>query len=270
MKLKNKIYNHLKNSITSYRPEIAIILGSGLGYLVEKLNDPIIIPTSTIPGYPVSTVPGHAGNIVLGQLGTKKVLFFQGRVHAYEGYSLQDVTTPVQIVDAFNIPYLIVTNSAGGLNPQFSPGDLMIITDHINLMFKNPLIGPIEKDEIRFPDMSSPYDTELISLAKQTALDLKISIQSGVYIGVTGPNYETRSEVRYLRAIGGDAVGMSTVPEVIVAAQKNIRTLGISCISNLAAGLSSKPLTHEEVKETAESIKETFGTLVTEIIQRIN
>lgn len=270
MNLSADIQQFLAPYFREFQPKVALVLGSGLGYLVEEVQNPTVIPTSTIPGYPVSTVSGHAGNLVLGMLEGENVLFFQGRIHYYEGYSLTEVVTPVLVAHFAGCRRLILTNSAGGLNPHFSPGDLMLITDHINLMFANPLIGPVAPDEIRFPDMSEPYDSDWIKEAEKIALELHIPIRKGTYVGVTGPNYETRSEVKFLQKIGGDAVGMSTVPENIVAVQKGMKVLGISCISNLAAGLSSAPLSHEEVKQTAENMKEIFGALIKAIIGRIH
>ncbi|GAB4167919.1 MAG: purine-nucleoside phosphorylase [Calditrichia bacterium] len=269
MKLRTDIYNYITNQFSSEKFDCGIILGSGLGYLADDASEKKMISTETIPGYPKSTVTGHAGRIVSGQLNGKKVLFFQGRIHYYEGYSIKEVVIPILISHALGIRKMIITNSAGGLNPNYKPGDLMLIEDHINLMFNNPLIGPVEEGLVRFPDMSSPYNAEWRDMAKNTATRLGIFLHEGTYVGMTGPNYETPHEVKYLRFIGGDAVGMSTVPEVIAARQLNMDVLGISCISNLAAGLSEKPLSHDEVKETADSIKNTFGTLVSSIISEV-
>jgi purine-nucleoside phosphorylase len=262
------LYETVKKKIGNIQPVFGLILGSGLGYLVDEVEDPLVIPTSNLAGYPQSTVEGHQGNLVIGKLHQVPVLIFQGRIHYYEGYSIQEVTTPISIVHHLGIQKLIVTNSAGGLNPVFQPGDLMLITDHINLMFQNPLIGPVPKDEIRFPDMSQPYDPVFMEIAKEVAEEKGILLHAGVYVGVTGPTYETKSEVRFLRKIGADAAGMSTVPEVIAAVQKGIRVLGVSCISNLATGMSPAPLSHEEVKATANKIKYTFGSLIKGIIEK--
>lgn len=259
----------IQHKLNNFKPEIALILGSGLGYLADEVKDPVIIPTTSLPDYPHSTVEGHEGNFIFGYLENIPVMIIQGRIHFYEGYSIRQVTLPVRIAKSLGIETLILTNSAGGLNPIFKPGDLMLITDHINLMFQNPLIGPVQENEVRFPDMSSPYDLSLARLAASVARENGILLHEGVYVGMTGPTYETRSEVKFLRKIGGDAVGMSTVPETIKAVQLGMKVLGISCISNLATGLSATPLSHDEVKETAMKIRYTFGTLIKSIIRTI-
>ncbi len=262
--------DYIKNRTTE-RPGIGIILGSGLGPFAEELQHKTIIPTADIPHYPPSTVEGHAGKLVFGKVEGVKVLALQGRIHAYEGYSLKQVTFPVQLMANLGVQHLIVTNAAGGLNPNFRPGDLMIIVDHINLMFDNPLIGPNDPElGPRFPDMSEPYNRRLIELAEKTALDLGIKVQKGVLIASKGPSYETAAEVRMFQRLGGDAATMSTVPEVIVAVYRGLKVLGISCITNLATGLSATKLSHEEVTEVAELVKGKFSSLVKEIILRMN
>ncbi|MED1204940.1 purine-nucleoside phosphorylase [Heyndrickxia acidicola] len=259
----------LKNKYTG-RPNIGLILGSGLGVLADEIKNPVRIPYKEIPGFPVSTVEGHAGQLVFGRLGDKEVVAMQGRFHYYEGYHFDQVTFPVRVMKELGIEVLIVTNAAGGVNEQFQAGDLMIISDHINNMGTNPLIGPNDsRMGARFPDMSEAYDKELRQLAKEVAENLQIKVQNGVYAGNTGPSYETPAEVRMLRVLGADAVGMSTVPEVIVARHSSIKVLGISCISNMAAGILDQPLTHQEVMETTEKVRENFLTYVKELVNSI-
>jgi purine-nucleoside phosphorylase len=248
-------------------PEIALVLGSGLGVLADEITNATVIPYQEIPYFPESTVSGHKGQLVIGMLEGKKVLAMQGRFHFYEGYSMQQVTFPMRVMKALGINALIVTNAAGGINQSFEPGDLMIITDHINNMGTSPLIGPNdEKLGARFPDMSESYDKEYIQYALKCAEEIGIHVQTGVYVGNTGPAYETPAEVRMLRTLGGDAVGMSTVPEVIVANHANMRVLGISCISNMAAGILNQPLTHDEVIETTNKVKQYFLQFVKKIV----
>lgn len=255
----------------SFQPEIGLILGSGLGVLADEIENPIKIPYNEIPGFPVSTVEGHAGQLVIGTLQGKRVITMQGRFHYYEGYSLEKVTFPVRVMKELGVKSLIVTNAAGGVNESFKPGDLMIITDHINNFGDNPLIGPNDPNQgVRFPDMSTAYNKTYTKLAQSVAEKLQIPIKEGVYVGNTGPSYETPAEIRMLRTLGGDAVGMSTVPEVIVARHSNIEVLGISCISNMAAGILDQPLTHDEVIETTEMVRANFLTFVKEIVKEIS
>jgi purine-nucleoside phosphorylase len=215
-------------------------------------------------------VEGHAGQLVVGTLGGKTVAAMQGRFHYYEGYSMQEVTFPVRVMKAMGMTHILVTNAAGGVNESFTPGDLMIITDHINYMGAHPLIGPNHKEfGPRFPDMSSAYTKELVQLAERVASEQNIAVQKGVYVGFTGPTYETPAEVRMARILGGDAVGMSTVPEVIVAAHGGMKVLGISCITNMAAGILDQPLAHDEVIETTEKVKSTFLALVKTIVSEM-
>jgi purine-nucleoside phosphorylase len=252
------------------KPEIGLILGSGLGVLADEIENAVKIPYNEIPEFPVSTVEGHAGQLVFGTLQGKTVVAMQGRFHYYEGYSMDKVTFPVRIMKTLGVTTLIVTNAAGGVNETFQPGDLMIITDHINNMGTNPLIGPNDDDfGVRFPDMSEAYCKNLRQLAKEVAAKLNIPIKEGVYVANTGPSYETPAEIRMIRKLGGDAVGMSTVPEVIVARHANIKVLGISCISNMAAGILDQPLTHDEVIETTEKVKSNFLALVKEIVKEM-
>lgn len=254
----------------SKTPRIGLILGSGLGVLAEDIENPVKIPYEEIPDFPVSTVEGHAGQLVFGLLSGKEVVAMQGRFHYYEGYHFDQVTFPVRVMKELGVEVLIVTNAAGGVNENFLPGDLMIISDHINNMGNNPLIGANDaRLGARFPDMSEAYNRELRSLARNVAEKLNIKIQEGVYVGNTGPTYETPAEVHMIRAFGGDAVGMSTVPEVIVARHAGVKVLGISCISNMASGILDQPLTHDEVIETTEKVRADFLKYVNEIVNAI-
>lgn len=251
-------------------PTVGLILGSGLGVLAEEIEQPVKIPYNQIPGFPVSTVEGHKGQLVYGKLNGVSVIAMQGRFHFYEGYTLDKVTFPVRIMKEIGVKNLIVTNAAGGINKALEPGDLMLITDHINNIGANPLIGPNDSSfGVRFPDMSKAYNEELLNLAKEAGEKLHIPLKQGVYISNSGPAYETPAEVRMLSKLGADAVGMSTVPEVIVARHCGINILGISCISNMAAGILDQPLSHEEVIETTDHVRERFLTFVIEIVTRI-
>ncbi|MDT2045585.1 purine-nucleoside phosphorylase [Priestia aryabhattai] len=255
---------------TTIQPTIGLILGSGLGVLADEIQDAVKIPYNDIPEFPVSTVEGHAGQLVIGTIHDVPVIAMQGRFHFYEGYSLEKVTFPVRVMKELGIETIIVTNAAGGINESYNPGDLMLISDHINNFGTNPLIGPNDSElGVRFPDMSTAYCPKLRALAKDVASELNITVQEGVYVGNTGPTYETPAEVRMLRVVGGDAVGMSTVPEVIVARHASLRVLGISCISNMAAGILDQPLHHDEVIETTEKVKKQFLALVKEIVKQI-
>lgn len=252
------------------KPLVGIILGSGLGMLADQLEDSIVLPYSEIPHFPVSTVEGHAGQLIIGNLKGVTVVAMKGRFHYYEGYDMSKVTYPVRVMQMLGIERLIVTNAAGGVNVNFEPGDLMVINDHINLMGSNPLIGANIPDlGPRFPDMSEAYSRQLRKIAFQIAARHKLVLQEGVYAAVSGPSYETPAEIKYLRVIGADAVGMSTAPEVIVANHCGIEVLGISCITNMAAGVLDKKLSHDEVMETANKAKQKFILLVQEIIQAI-
>lgn len=258
------------NEKLSQAPEIGLILGSGLGVLADEVENAVSIPYEMIPHFPVSTVEGHAGELVIGTLSGKTVAAMKGRFHYYEGYTFEQVTFPVRVMKALGIETVIVTNAAGGVNESFEPGDLMLISDHLNLMGGNPLIG--KNDErlgVRFPDMSTAYSRELRKLAKEAAARAGITVKEGVYAGNTGPVYETPAEVRMARVLGADAVGMSTVPEVIVARHSSMNVLGISCISNMAAGILDQPLAHEEVIETTEKVRADFLAYVKEIVQSL-
>lgn len=254
----------------SMKPEVGLILGSGLGDLADQIENKISISYSEIPHFPESTVEGHAGQLVVGTLSGKKVIAMQGRFHFYEGYSQKEVVFPVYVMKALGIHTLIATNAAGGMNASFRAGDLMIITDHLNMTGSNPLIGPNDiKLGARFPDMSRAYTPELITLAKQVAQKQGIQVQQGVYAGVSGPTYMTPAELIMLRKLGGDAVGMSTVPEVIAARHAGLNVLGISCITDMAIGEELEPLTHEQVVEVANRTKPIFMNLVQGILKEV-
>lgn len=255
---------------TDIQPEIGLILGSGLGVLGDELEDAVTIPYEDIPHFPVSTVEGHAGELLIGKLQGCNVMLMRGRFHMYEGYEPERTALPVRVMKALGVGKLLVTNAAGGINLDFAAGNLMLIADHINLTGKNPLIGPNDNAlGVRFPDMSEAYSKRLRSIAKETAKDLGFELKEGVYVGLLGPNYETPAEIRMLRTLGADAVGMSTVSEVIVARHSGIEVLGISCISNAAAGILDQPLSHEEVMETTERVKEQFLSLVLTVLPKM-
>lgn len=272
MELIDKI-QHAKAFIEEkidFQPKVGMILGSGLGELAEEIDEPVRIKYEEIPFFPVSTVKGHKGQLVIGNFQGKKVIAMQGRFHYYEGYSMEEVTFPVRVMKALGVEKIVVTNAAGGVNKSFTPGDLMIITDHINYGFDNPLIGR-NHEELgpRFPDMSNAYDKDLIKKAKDVGNKLNINLKEGTYMLFTGPTYETPAEIKMADYLGADAVGMSTVPEVIVAVHTGLKVLGISCITNMAAGMLDQPLSHSEVIETSQRVKNKFIMLVKEIIKVI-
>ncbi|SKA82141.1 purine-nucleoside phosphorylase [Caloramator quimbayensis] len=247
--------------------DAAVILGSGLSSLVEEMSNTTSIKYTDIPHFPQSTVAGHAGEFVIGNIGSKYIIAMNGRFHFYEGYDLKQVTFPIRVMRALGVEKLIVTNACGGMNENFEAGDLMIITDHINMIGTNPLIGK-NFDELgpRFPDMSQPYNKELIKLTKDVAKKLNINVREGVYVAVSGPMYETPAELRMLRLLGADAVGMSTVPEVIVANHGGMKVLGVSVITDMAIADNLEPLDHSRVVETANRAKTKFVSLIKETI----
>lgn len=252
-------------------PEIGLILGSGLGTLAEEMEESIHIPYSEIPGFPLSTAPGHAGKVVVGRLNGVCVIAFSGRFHMYEGYEANEVVFPVRVMEMMGVRNMIVTNAAGGINSDFSQGALVVIKDHINLSGRNPLVGPNdERFGTRFPDMNDAYTPEFREIARKAADGLGLQTFEGVYAGVLGPCFETPAEIRYLKAIGADMVGMSTIPEVIAARHGGMKILGISCITNLAAGLSPERPTHQEVLDTAARVHGQFRSLVLEVIKEIS
>ncbi len=247
-------------------PETAIILGTGLGKIVDHLEVDCAIDYKEIPHFPVSTVEGHAGKLISGKLGEARVLVMQGRFHFYEGYTMQEVIFPIRVMKLLGVKTLVVSNAAGGMNPDFQIGDIMVINDHINLM-PNPLIGKHDPEfGARFPDMSQTYDSTLLQKAQDTARDLEINIHEGCYVGVTGPTLETPKEYEYLRIIGGDAVGMSTVPEVIAAHQMGIRVFAVSVITDLGVPGKIQKLTHEDVIKAAEKTAPQLTSLILEMI----
>ncbi|OPH60847.1 purine-nucleoside phosphorylase [Paenibacillus ferrarius] len=255
---------------TNIKPQIGLILGSGLGVLADLIEQPIVVDYARIPHFPVSTVEGHAGELVVGTIQGKQVVMMKGRFHAYEGYGAETVSFPVRVMKELGIEILIVTNAAGGINETYQVGDLMVISDHLNLTFRNPLIGPNDNAlGARFPDMSEAYSKRLRKLAHEVAASQDFKLQEGVYVGLLGPNYETPAEIRMFRTLGGDSVGMSTVPEVIVARHAGIEVLGFSCISNMASGILDQPLSHAEVMETTEKVKPKFLKLVLGIIEAL-
>lgn len=249
-------------------PDVGLILGSGLGDYADSFPNPVIIPYAEIPHFPTSTVVGHKGQLVCQQFDRVTVIAMQGRFHYYEGYSMEQVTFPVRVMATLGIRHLILTNAAGGVNLDFCGGDLMLITDHINLMGMNPLRGPHEKSYgERFPDMTTLYHPEDSRVFERVAQQLNIPLKKGVYVAFSGPSYETPAEVRMARIIGGDAVGMSTAPEAIVAHQMGIRVSGVSCITNMAAGIGQGGLNHQEVMATAERVKAQFIALIDGVLR---
>ena len=271
--LKAKITESVEfiNQKSKIKPEIAIILGTGLGGLAEDIKEEEIIPYSEIPNFPVSTVQSHSGNLVLGKLGNKEVVAMQGRFHYYEGYNLKEVTFSVRVMKKLGADTIIISNAAGGMNRFFRRGDLMLITDHINLFGDNPLIGPNDEElGPRFPDMSEAYNQKLIELTKKVALKEKIRLQEGVYAGLTGPTLETPAEYRFLISIGADAVGMSTVPEVIVANHMGMKVLGISCITDLAIDGVIVKTSVEEILKAASDAEPIMTKLIKKVIEKID
>lgn len=256
---------------TTVEPRIAIVLGSGLGGFAEDFEDAVGIPYEDIPGFVRSTAQGHAGRLVIGTIDSIPVLAMQGRVHYYEGYSLEEVTFPIRTFGLLGIKTLVLTNAAGGINVELTQGALMVISDHVNLMGVNPLRGPNEdRFGPRFPDMTSVYAPELQELVVDEARAIGVEVRRGIYGGLSGPSYETPAEIHLLRNLGADAVGMSTVPEAIVARHMGLEVLGISCITNMAAGISDEPINHEEVMATGDRVRATFTELLRRVINAIN
>jgi len=255
----------------SVEPRIAIVLGSGLGGFADDFEEPVGIPYEEIPGFVRSTAQGHAGRLVIGKVDSVPVLAMQGRVHYYEGYSLEEVTFAVRTFGLLGVKTLVLTNAAGGINVQLTQGALMVISDHVNLMGVNPLRGPNDdRFGPRFPDMSAVYSPELQELVVDEAKAIGVEVRRGIYGALSGPSYETPAEIHLLRNLGADAVGMSTVPEAIVARHMGVEVLGISCITNMAAGISDEPINHEEVMATGDRVRETFAELLRRVIGAIN
>ena len=258
------------HSGTRSEPSVAIVLGSGLGAFADELTEAAAIGYDQIPGFAQATVEGHAGRLVIGKAGQVAVAAMQGRFHFYEGYSLEEVTFPVRVLKLLGVKTLMLTNAAGSLNTELTPGSLMVISDHINLMGVNPLIGPNEdRFGARFPDLSVAYDPDLQSLVIDEAKTMGLSLRRGVYASLTGPSYETPAEIHMVRTLGADAVGMSTVPEAIVARHMDMRVIGISCITNLAAGVSSRPIDHSQVMEIGERVRGQFTELLRRVIAKL-
>ena len=255
----------------SVEPRIAVVLGSGLGGFADDFQEAVAISYEDIPGFVRSTAAGHAGRLVVGKVDSVPVLAMQGRVHYYEGYSLEEVTFPVRTFGLLGIKTLILTNAAGGINVQLTQGALMVLSDHLNLMGVNPLRGPNdERFGPRFPDMSAVYSADLQELVVEEAKAINVEVRRGIYCALSGPSYETPGEIHLLRNLGADAVGMSTVPEAIVARHMGLEVLGISCITNMAAGISDEPINHEEVMATGDAVRETFTELLQRVIAAIN
>jgi purine-nucleoside phosphorylase len=252
----------------SLEPKVGIILGSGLGGLSKSIADAVRIPFGEIPGFPEVTVAGHEGAVIVGSLGGREIVALSGRFHVYEGHPAALAAFPVRVFHALGAHDLFVSNAAGGISPKLAVGDLMMISDHLNLMGTNPLVGEASEGEPRFPDMTDAYNPGLRWLLRTTAESLRIKLREGVYAGLLGPSYETPSEVKMLRLLGADAVGMSTVPEVIVARALGMRVAGVSCITNAAAGVTGSALSHAEVLETTSRVSAAFESLVTEFLAR--
>lgn len=253
------------------RPQLGLVLGSGLGAFVKEIKTDIKIPYDEIPHFAGTSIEGHQGVLHLGTVSGMPIAVLQGRVHYYEGYSMEEVVFPTRVLSMLGINTLMLTNAAGGINPQMNPGDFMILSDHINLMGANPLMGPNLKNlGPRFPDMTEAYDRELVEKMRQVMSEQKMRHHVGIYCGVSGPTYETPAEVRYLRVIGGDAVGMSTVPEAIAANHLGLRVGAISCITNMASGLTKHKLSHDEVTETARAVESQFCTFLVDLIGRLS
>lgn len=261
------ICSQLRQAV-SYVPHTAVVLGSGLGAFADSIEKDCEIDYSDIDGFPVSTVSGHKGKLIFGTVGDKKIVAMQGRFHLYEGYGTDDVTLPIRVFQLMGIKNLIITNAAGAINTSFVPGDLMLITDHISLFCPSPLSG-VNDDRLgtRFPSMCDAYDRQLVAAANTAAAQIGISLRQGVYCYCKGPMYETPAEIRALRLMGCDAAGMSTVPEVIAAVHGGLRVLGISCLTNMAAGILDKPLSHSEVIETGKSVEKKFTELLNAVLR---
>jgi purine-nucleoside phosphorylase len=255
---------------SSVQPEVAIILGTGLGGLADEIQEATSIPYQEIPGFPLSTVESHAGRLLLGRLGRRPVVAMQGRFHRYEGYDLAEVTFPVRVLQALGARTLVVSNACGGMNPLWSPGDLVLLSDHINLLGDNPLVGPNDdRLGLRFPDMSDPYDKDLRGYARAAAKELGITLREGVYVAVPGPSLETRAEYRMLRTLGADVVGMSTVPEVIVAAHAGMRALGISIITDQCLPDALEPADLGKIIATATKAEPSLTRLIRAVVERL-
>ena len=257
-------------SQVSHRPTIGLVLGSGLGDFADTLEDAVRIPYASIPNFPLPTVPGHSGALVFGKKCGQNVVVLQGRIHYYEGLPQQEITLPIRVLAALGVKTLVLTNACGGVNLSFKPGDLMLISDHINFSGQNPLMGPnLDAFGPRFPDMSDLYTASLRAAIKEKAAENGISLQEGVYAMYSGPNYETPAEIRMFRILGADTVGMSTVPEALVAGHCGMQVVGVSCVTNMAAGVLPQKLSHAEVMETADRVREVFSRLIDLILETV-
>lgn len=256
-------------AIAPRKPRVAVVLGSGLGFLGEEVQDAVRVPYARIPGFPQPTVAGHAGELIAGSVEGVPIVAQSGRFHLYEGHDPWTAALPVRVFATLGVRTVVVTNAAGGIRRTFRPGTLMLIADHLNLMFRNPLVGPVEPGDERFPDMSDPYDRELRALARRVAAERGIALEEGVYCGLLGPSYETKAEIEMLKRFGADAVGMSTVPEVVAARARGLRVVGVSTITNVAAGLGTQALAHQEVLDTAELVKHQLADLVRGIVAQL-
>jgi purine-nucleoside phosphorylase len=265
----NAAHEAVRAAIAPHTPSVAVVLGSGLGFLGDQVDDAVRVPYKAIPGFPQPGVVGHAGELIAGKLEGVPVLMQSGRFHTYEGHGPETVALPIRVFAALGVHTVILTNAAGGIRRTFTPGTLMLISDHINMMGRNPLLGHAVEGETRFPDMTDPYDSAYRAIARGVAREEKIALEEGVYLAVLGPSYETKAEIEMFKRAGADAVGMSTVPEVIVARARGMKCVGISTITNPAAGLGSQPLTHQEVLEVAERVKGNLARLVRGIVREL-
>ena len=247
-------------------PEVLLVLGSGLGHLVDSVADPVVVPFAELPGYPATSVVGHAGRYVGGRIAGRSVLLQAGRFHLYEGHAPEVVAAPIRVAAALGVGIVVLTNAAGGVDPALEPGDLVLVEDHLNLMFRNPLVGAVREGEDRFPDMSEPYDRGLRDLARRAAETAGVPLRGGVYAAMLGPSFETAAEVRMLGTIGADVVGMSTVPEVIAARARGLRCLAFSVVTNKGTGLSDAPQSHEEVMEVGRRAGRALGRILEELL----
>ncbi len=259
----------LRRRLADRRPSVALVLGSGLGALADEVEDAVRVPFADVPGFPAATVVGHRGAVVAGCLAGRDVLAFAGRFHLYEGHEPTTAALPARVAAALGVRTLFVSNAAGGIRRTFRPGDLMVIADHINLLWRNPLLGPVAPGEERFPDMSAPYDPGLRALAHEAGRAAGVALVEGVYAASLGPTYETPAETRMLERLGADATGMSTVPEVIAARALGLRVVGISCITNMACGIGTAALTHDDVLETTRRVAGQFQGVVRELVARL-
>ena len=265
----HEVASQVRDALAVNKPAVGLVLGSGLGELTKRIEDQRFVPYADLPGFAVPTIPGHLGRLISGTLAGKHVLALAGRFHVYEGHSAANTAFPVRVLHALGAPILLLSNAAGGIRRSLKPGDLMIIRDHVNLTWRNPLIGPIVPGDERFPDMSDPWDPALRQLLAESAGAAGVPVTEGVYFWLTGPSYETPAEVRMMERLGADAVGMSTVHEVIVARAIGMRVAGMSCITNLAAGLSDHAISHDDVLEVTKAAGERFEQVALEFVRRL-